>query len=280
MQKQGNFYVYSFTIIVCICVSVVLALAATALRPAQTTQQRLDIVRNILSVAGYENIEDMDPQTVLDTYRDRFNVILIDDQNQEVDSQYIKDELIGLGFSTDELADMETFELMNTFNGNIRLLARKAGMTRQEYDRGIQPLYQYIPGDEIEAFIVPVEGPGLWGMIYGYIALEPDLLTVAGLTFYQHQETPGLGAEIEQDFFTNRFKGKKILDDDGQFQSVRVVKGGISGLPEEEQRHAVDGISGATITGDGVTDFLHSDLGSYEPYFRTVREQQTGGESL
>ena len=108
-------------------------------------------------------------------------------------------------------------------------------------------------------------------MIFGYIALQPDLVTVKDIRFYKHQETPGLGGEISTPWFTDQFKGKKILDEDGTYRSVGVVKGKVSDIHPNEPEHYVDGISGGTITGRGVTDFLFEDLKRYNKYFETIR---------
>src|SRR5690606_15537168 len=126
-------------------------------------------------------------------------------------------------------------------------------------------------GDEIKAYIVPIAGNGLWGMMYGYIALKPDLLTVEGIRFYRHQETPGLGGEAEKPWFTSQWEGKKILDEQGRFRSVAVAKGPAANSHPNELEHYVDGMSGATITGNGITTFVSSDLKKYEPYFQSIR---------
>ncbi len=94
--------------------------------------------------------------------------------------------------------------------------------------------------------------------------------TVKGITFYKHKETPGLGAEVDKDWFKNNFIGKKLTDKNGELVSIEVVKGYVS-KTDPDALHKVDGISGATITGTGLTTFLKSDLEKYEPYFARVR---------
>ncbi len=115
-------------------------------------------------------------------------------------------------------------------------------------------------------FIIPLLGKGLWGPVYGNLALAGDFNTVTGATFGHDKETPGLGAEIEQDFFEEQFIGKKILDDNGKFVSIQVVKGGAKMLPANQQIHGVDAISGGTITSNGVSDMLKSNLENYIGY--------------
>ena len=108
-------------------------------------------------------------------------------------------------------------------------------------------------------------GKGLWGPIWGYIALESDKNTVAGASFDHKGETPGLGAEINQGWFQEPFVGKKIFDESGDYQSIRVIKGG---APEGD-KHGVDAISGGTITSNGVTEMLVRTLKIYEPYLKS-----------
>lgn len=133
------------------------------------------------------------------------------------------------------------------------------------------PLYVYREGGETLAWCHPVSGPGLWGMIHGYLALEADGLTIRGLTFHRHAETPGLGAEIERDWFQENFRGKPIRDAAGP-RPPAVVKGRVADLhPGAESRHYVDGITGATLTMNGVTALLADGVRRYDAFFETVR---------
>ena len=121
-------------------------------------------------------------------------------------------------------------------------------------------------------YAIPVIGRGLWSTLYGYLALEPDASTVKGIQFYSHKETPGLGAEIEKDWFTNNFIGKKIVNPNGELVSIEVLRGKVDELSNEAY-HQVDGISGATMTTKGVTQFLLEDLQKYEPFFKKIRTE-------
>ncbi len=154
----------------------------------------------------------------------------------------------------------------------------KDGMTRPEiealYSKCVKqdencelPLYLWTNESEEKPakYAFPIEGKGLWGDVYGYISLEADLQTIAGISFYKHQETPGLGAEIEKVWFQEQFKGDTLYAD-GKAVDFRIVKSGGGSDP-----HAVDGISGATLTGKGVQAFLREDAKAYETYFNTVR---------
>lgn len=115
-------------------------------------------------------------------------------------------------------------------------------------------------------YIIPLRGKGLWGPIWGFISLEDDLNKVFGAVFDHKTETPGLGAEINMPFFQDPFIGKTIFES-GDLVSIKVVKGGAS----EDDMHGVDGISGGTITSDGVTDMLMERLNMYLPYFAKLK---------
>ena len=118
-------------------------------------------------------------------------------------------------------------------------------------------------------YIIPVRGKGLWGPIWGYIALEEDLNTVSGVSFGHKSETPGLGAEIEAEKFEEKFKGKKIFDEKGNFVSVKVTKGSSGST----NIHGVDAVSGATITSDGVSEMFQRTLSHYIAYFKKIKPQ-------
>ena len=137
---------------------------------------------------------------------------------------------------------------------------------KPESDR-LLPLYVFSPeGSGDKYYIVSVRGNGLWDEIWGNIALGSDLNTIVGATFDHKGETPGLGAEIKDNpNFSKNFKGKKIYKD-GEYVSVIVRKGGA-----RDQVYEVDGISGATVTADGVSEMLYRGIKYYEPYFAKLR---------
>ncbi len=141
---------------------------------------------------------------------------------------------------------------------NIDLAKEK----KKPEEERIFPLYVF-NSEKGKSFILSVRGNGLWDEIWGNVALKDDLTTIAGATFDHKGETPGLGAEIKDNpTFPSRFKGKKIFNDAGVYTSVEVRKiGGTAGNP-----YAVDGISGATVTADGVTEMLERGIKYYLPY--------------
>ena len=136
------------------------------------------------------------------------------------------------------------------------------------------PVFVVTEGGKASVYAIPVYGQGLWSTLYGYLALEDDLDTVKGITFYKHGETAGLGAEIEQAWFQDNFVGKRIFDGSA-LRSIQVVKGKVADVFSNAADHtyAVDGISGASITGRGVTNLLQEKLAIYAPYITRVRAE-------
>ena len=125
------------------------------------------------------------------------------------------------------------------------------------------PVIKYKNGSD-EFYIFSVRGKGLWDDIWGFIALKSDMNTIAGVSFDHKGETPGLGAEIKDNkAWGEQFKEKKIYNGKGDFVSIGVIKGGA-----KDPVHEVDGISGATITADGVGEMLARGLKYYEPYLK------------
>ena len=231
-----NSYVFLFAASVTVVCSLLLASAATLLKDRQQENIKLDMQKNILASAGFISDEkEYTRNDILSMYDENISSMVID-------------------MSGEKVADKTVDQL------------------DKKKDTDLLPLYFSQENGEIKSYILPVSGKGLWSTIYGYLALEPDVNTVKGITFYQHGETPGLGGEIVTDWFRSNFVGKKIYSPDGELVSITVVKGKVEGsVPEGEQYHYVDGISGSTLTGNGLTNFLKSDLTSYEPFFNKVR---------
>lgn len=135
------------------------------------------------------------------------------------------------------------------------------------------PLYLDKEKGALGAYIIPLDMRGLWGRIYGYLALQSDGKTVEGFTVYKHSETPGLGGEIENTWFRKDFSGKQIVNKDNQFVSVSVAKGPASdSVPDDKRQNYVDGISGATLTGRYLTQGLKETLEKFEPLSQKLRQ--------
>jgi Na+-transporting NADH:ubiquinone oxidoreductase subunit C len=123
--------------------------------------------------------------------------------------------------------------------------------------------------NDSKQYIIPVYGKGLWGPIWGYVALGDDLSTIYGANFAHKGETPGLGAEIDTKDFQIKFFGKQIFNEEGKFVSISILKGGAA---DPNSKYEIDGISGGTITSNGVDDMLKDCLSSYESYFKSIKQ--------
>lgn len=135
-------------------------------------------------------------------------------------------------------------------------------------------LYFIRDDDTITGYILPISTRGLWGKIHGYLAFENDGQTVSGFSVFNHSETPGLGGEIESNWFRKNFQGKKILNSENQFVSVGIAKGEVKNMPEDLQDHYVDGISGATLTGKYLSEGIKQTLEKYDAVSITFRQKQ------
>ena len=159
---------------------------------------------------------------------------------------------------------------------DVSSAADKAAYIEQEYDKYIKDITVTADnGEELNVYVCTingeemhifrVEGPGLWGPIWGYITLAGDMNTIYGAIFDHKGETPGLGSEISTPFFYDKFKGKQLFDGTGKFVSVQVVKGGV----DPSSKHQVDAISGGTITSKAVEDLLYNSLNKYMGFIKT-----------
>jgi len=236
-NKDSNRYTFTFALIVCVVCSFMLALVSEGLRDRRELNVELDIKKNILKAVNLRDPLDAkaSSEKIVSTYKEKIEELVIDPQGNIVEGKKPLDIIEG---------------------------------------EELYPLYIYREGKQILSYSFPIVGKGLWSTLYGYFALEPDAVTVRGISFYSHGETPGLGAEIEKAWFTENYKGKKVWDlDRSELFPVQVVKGKVADkISKDEQKHYVDGISGATITSRGVTEMVDRELRKYEPYFSKIRK--------
>ncbi len=242
---MSNSYIFRYAVILVVLVAVVLSTASMILKPMQDRNVAIAKMRGILEACNLhptaENAVQLYDEMIVQE-------IVINQQGEEVSVYDVKSEQFSKG-------EIRAFDI------DLKAeLKRKAA--HQDF---VLPLYKYI--NQTDTFtVIPVHGRGLWGPIYGNIALETDMNTIGGAKFSHDKETPGLGAEIDQYWFSDQFKGKQIFDENGHFVSVRPVKGGVGKLPESERLHGVDAISGGTITSNGLGNTLNHVLESYVVY--------------
>ncbi len=196
---------------------------------------------------------------------------LKDRQERNVQIDMKKNILRSLNIPEDSAQKLTADEIESLFDQYIKMI--QVNEKGDIVNAGGLPIYvKEVDGKEA-GHSIPISGKGLWSTIYGYLAIEPDGETVKGITFYKHGETPGLGGEIEKDWFTSSFVGKKIVTPDGTPCSIEISKGKVS---EDNPRKycMVDGISGATMTSKGVSNFIEKDLKTYGEYFKHIRANQ------
>lgn len=188
------------------------------------------------------------------------------DFNIEVDIK--KNILSSLNIPADKSAKLSQNDIQKLYDKEITtFIIDENGM---KSDDGALSVYIATDGAQPTGYSIPISGKGLWSTIYGYIALEPDGITVKGITFYQHGETPGLGGELEKEWFTSNYKGKHIYSEDGELVSIEIVKGQVN-QNDINAIHQVDGISGSTLTGRGMNKFIAHDLKVYKPFLDRVK---------
>jgi len=138
-----------------------------------------------------------------------------------------------------------------------------------------QTVYLHYENDDLNAIILPVRGYGLWGTMKGYLALRPDFKTIIGLEFFDHKETPGLGGEIDNPKWKAIWKGKEVFSNSGDVV-ISVIKGSVD-KSSNQSKYQVDGLSGATITSNGVTNLLSFWLGDmgYGPLIENIKSSET-----
>ena len=233
MNRDSNAYTFLFATLMVLVVASSLAFTASSLKDLQNANVRKEKMQNILATIGIES----DREEAEKLYREYITAELSLTQSGTVD------------------AEVSAFEIKL----NNELKKPKAVQRFPMYEAEVE-------GEKY--YIIPLRGAGLWNAIWGYIALEEDKNTIKGAVFDHTGETAGLGAEITQQWFQDRFLGEKVFDTNGNLVGINVSKTNNDPKDLDKDDHEVDAISGATITGDGVTDMILERLTHYLPYLQ------------
>lgn len=240
-MRQSNYYVILFSVILTVVLGGLLAATSEGLAPIQKKSVELDTKKQILGA------------------------VMTLDGSEDVIALY--DKVI-----ESEVVDYEG-NLVEKDDEGKEIVAEDVEIERQfkvSPEERLYPVFKYLGkdgGSEIESYILPVYGNGLWDNIWGFIALNPSGEEIQGAVLAHAGETPGLGARITEDEVQNRYKGKQLYNEQGELVSVKMLKG--ENNPESRlDEHHIDGMSGATITGNGVNDMLKNYFEYYKSYFK------------
>ncbi len=256
-QKESIGNTLKVAFFLCLVCAVVVSTLAVGLRPAQQDNRNLFRQQNVLQAAGlYER--GMDVRAAFENIERRFVELDTGEYVERPDD-----------FDQRRAArDPEQSREVSPDPAGIRRQAKVAEVFLARDEAG-----------DIDRIILPMHGYGLWSTMYGFLALKPDANTIAGIGFYEHGETPGLGGEIDNPRWQENWVGKKLFDEDGNV-AIEVIKGSV-GPDVADREHKIDGLSGATITANGVNYMVQFWVGDrgFGPYLNRMREQQYGDDS-
>lgn len=252
-NQQTAKYTITVTLIMCLVASVLVASAAVLLKPVQAANKTLDFKTNVLKIAGIYNPD----QTVEEQFK-KVEVKIVDLQS---------------GKFTDAITDVDKFDQRASSKNpelSEKLSAEDdiAKLIRREKFAKV-----FLVNDEngLAKVILPIRGYGLWSTMSGFVALDKDLNTVIGFGFYEQLETPGLGGEVDNPKWKQLWVGKKVYSESGDVK-IEVIKGHVDGeTPDAE--HKVDGLSGATLTSNGVRNLVKYWMGDsgFKPFLTNLK---------
>ena len=260
LRKDGPVYTLGFAAFICTVCGLFVAGAAVMLREEQAINKRIDMQKNVLLAAGVLSPEDdVTPRAVSEQFASR-----------------VKPKVVTL--ATGKIADVAPADFDQRLAASDPKTSVEAPKNPAKVAR--VPILGFVFIVETqsrgELVVLPVEGKGLWSTLYGFLALDADDINIVrGIAFYEHGETPGLGGEIENPKWQALWNGREAFDD--HFNPVLTVVKGATGPPDRNP-HEVDGLSGATMTGNGVTHLVRFWLGEhgYGPYLRTLMDRREG----
>lgn len=249
--------VLTVAVLVSLVCSVVVASAAVLLKPRQLINERVNVQRNILEVAGL-----LEPGADVQALFQRVETRLVDFES---------------GALVHDM-DPESFDAASAARDPVlgQVIPRQLDLARIGRRARLGKVYFVRSDGAVQRIILPVRGYGLWSTMYGFLALAPDGVTIDGISFYEHAETPGLGDQIDDPRWRASWKDKLAFDAAGEVR-ITVIKGRVS-PGTDATRYQVDGLSGATLTANGVTNLLRYWLGAhgYGPFLSRLRSGEAG----
>lgn len=252
MQHHSQKYIFGFALLICAVCSTVISVAAVSLKDRQATNRELDKKRSVLLAARIVT----DGQSVTPN---------------EIEEAFSSIEPIVYDFEKGEALSGDDATAFNPEAvATMKPEPNAAGL--MEVPQQVQ-LFLVKEEGKLDMVVLPISGKGLWGTLYGYLAMGADGHTIEGITYYNHKETPGLGGEVDNPRWKNRWPGRQAYGPGGKVQIA--VKKGVAGPVDEDPYH-VDGLSGATITSRGVTNMLQFWLSDeyFGQYLKSLSKQE------
>jgi Na+-transporting NADH:ubiquinone oxidoreductase subunit C len=245
-NTDKNLYTVLFATGMVIIVGALLAFLASSLKEKIAENKRIEKQQNILYAMGIN-------------------------ENDESSVEFVSKDIVGPEFKKYITKQLVITGTDAVEDNNAYLIDLKKEEAASKAEKRPRKLPLFIGNkDNTEFYIIPVLGKGLWDAIWGYVALDSDLV-VQGVYFDHKGETPGLGSNIKERFFMDDFKGEHIIDGDS-FKGITAAKGNADPKNMDKEDFEVDAIAGATITGDGLSAMLKKDLKMYMPYLKTLKQ--------
>lgn len=235
MQRDSTLGTIVTAAVLCVVCSVVVSASAVGLRSIQNTNKKKYEQRNILQAAGFS--------------KDEIKEQGIDELFKNIETQLIDLETGEIATDVDE-SKYDQKAAAKSPDQSVPIPKEKQTFGFDQHEK-YSRVHLMKEGGTLKKVILPIYGKGLWSTLYGFIALEADLNTVAGITFYEHKETPGLGGEVDNDTWKGKWPGKLVADGDNV--KIEIIKGQVVEGSEKEP-YQIDGLSGATITSRGVSN--------------------------
>lgn len=252
---------------VCLVCSILVSAAAVSLNSIQTENRQVDKIKNILAAGGID-YQNKDPQEL---YNQKIKPVTVELESGEIIDPEEKSELLKpKNFDIKKVSNVPELSTSIPSSEDIAGIKRKP-----EY----MTVYEVLDeNNNVDKYIFPVHGKGLWSTMYGFISLDKELKTVEGITFYEHGETPGLGGEIDNPTWKASWKGKRAFNEDGEY-IIDVLKGKVD-QSNPNSDHQIDGLSGSTLTTRGVDYTMKYWLGEngYGAFIDKVRKEGSDEE--
>ncbi|MBJ42072.1 MAG: Na(+)-translocating NADH-quinone reductase subunit C [Planctomycetaceae bacterium] len=261
MRRDSTLATIMTALVLCIVCSVIVSASAVGLRSLQDENKRKFRQKNILEAAGYsaEQIQREGVTKLFENIETRLINFQTGDPAEKIDAGNF---------------DQRVAAKDPTFTNSIAIPADKQTFGFSQHER-YGRVYLMKQDGELKKVILPIYGKGLWSTLYGFISLESDLNTVSGITFYEHKETPGLGGEVDNPDWKALWVNKHVQNSDGEVK-LEIVKGKVvQGSTDAD--HQIDGLSGATITSQGVSNAVRYWLNDgYRPFLDKLGSEPHG----